>query len=136
MFNLKGLRAVNLLRVSTKRQSTQSENNEVDIPEQRKIISEFMEKNGIILVREPFIEGGVSGFKLKPDERDALRTIKALALGKQFDILIVYASDRIGRIADESPAVIRFLNDLAEPLHEINLGRFLCITESLLYSHL
>ncbi|MDD2445104.1 MAG: recombinase family protein [Candidatus Nanoarchaeia archaeon] len=114
MHELEGLKAISLLRVSSKKQGTKlnnNDNNEIDIPEQRKIINDFMEKNKITLFRE-FIEGGVSAFKLKPDERDALRTIKAMALNKQFNILIVYASDRIGRIADESPAVIRFLNDL------------------------
>lgn len=110
MNDLKGSKAVSLLRVSGKKQGTKLDNDEIDIPEQRKIIDEFITQNKMTLIKE-FIEGGISAFKLKPSERDALQTIKAMALNKQFDTLIVYNSDRIGRIADESPAVIRFLNE-------------------------
>lgn len=59
MHELEGLKAISLLRVSSKKQGTKldnNDNNEIDIPEQRKIINDFMEKNKITLFRE-FIEG-------------------------------------------------------------------------------
>ena len=69
-----------------------------------------MNKNQLILIKE-FTEGGISGYKTKMKDRDALVAIKKMALNKEFDVLIVYKSDRIGRTSDESPLVIKYLND-------------------------
>ncbi|MFA7689450.1 MAG: recombinase family protein [Bacilli bacterium] len=107
MKELAGLRAVSLLRVSTDKQTGKDDK---DIPTQRQLIREFIEKHELLLVRE-FIEAGVSGFKTKTKDRDALITIKEMALKKEFDVLVVYKSDRIGRISDESSVIVKFLND-------------------------
>lgn len=104
--NDKILRAVALYRAST-RQQIDKDNN--DIPTQKKIVRNFIWEKKWDLVRE-FVEGGISGYKISSNERDALQTIKAMAINKEFDILVVYMSDRLGRIADETPLVIRFLN--------------------------
>ncbi len=106
MLDLKGKKAVFLLRVSTEKQTTKNDN----ISDQRKLVNEFIEKEEMILIRE-FVEGGVSGFKVKVIDRDALTTIKRMADNKEFDVLVVYKSDRIGRTTDESPMVIRYLNE-------------------------
>ncbi len=87
--DLKGKRAVSLLRVSTEKQTTKDE----DIPSQRMLISEFVKREGVELIKE-FVEGGVSGFKTKIDSRDALKKIKDMADHKSFDLLIVYKSYR------------------------------------------
>lgn len=103
---MENTRAIALYRASTKQQ-TAKENN--DIPAQKQIVREFVFKQGWTLVRE-FTEGGISGFKISANKRDALQTIKAMAVNGEFDVLVVYMSDRIGRIADETPLVISFLN--------------------------
>jgi len=70
----------------------------------------WAEQNGWDRVDE-FCEAAVSGFKVSADNRDALVKIKAMAQRKEFDILGIYMSDRLGRIAHETPLVVSFLND-------------------------
>lgn len=48
---------------------------------------------------------GVSGHKVRAENRDKLQIIKELALKKQFDILLVFMFDRI---ADETPFVVEW----------------------------
>jgi len=107
VLNLKNLKAIALYRVSTIRQTS---GDDKDIPAQRELVTKFIKEHDMILVKE-FVEGGVSGFKTKVDNRDALVEIKRMANKKQFDVLIVYKSDRIGRTTDESPLVVKYLND-------------------------
>ena len=109
MFNIQGSRGISLCRVSTNRQTSMNENNEKDIPAQKELVRNFVEQEEVILVKE-FIEGGVSGFKTKMADRDALVIIKQMAINKEFDVLIVYKADRIGRTSDECPIIIQFLN--------------------------
>ena len=105
MFNVEGLKAISLVRASTSKQTTGEDK---DIPAQRELNDEFIEREGLIKFRE-FVEGGVSGFKVKVADRDALTKIKAMAEKKSFDVLVVYYSDRIGRSSEESPMVIKYL---------------------------
>lgn len=102
----KGLRAVALYRASTKQQTDRIND---DIPAQRSIVTDFINNNEWLLITE-FTEGGVSGFKTPINERDALVKIKEMAVKGEFDVLVTYMSDRIGRIANETPLVIDFLN--------------------------
>ena len=105
MNSLQFKKAVSLLRVSTDRQAVDD-----DIPSQRSLVNNFIEKQEMILVRE-FVEGGISGYKTKHEKRDALQTIKKMAENNEFEVLVVYKSDRIGRETTESPLAIKFLND-------------------------
>lgn len=98
-------RVVLLYRASTKKQ-TDSEN---DIPLQRDILKPWAESKGWEFTKE-FIEGGVSGYKVSATKRDAIIEIKAMAERKEFDILGIYMSDRLGRIAEETPLIVSFLN--------------------------
>jgi DNA invertase Pin-like site-specific DNA recombinase len=98
-------RAVLLYRASTKKQ-TDSEN---DIPLQRNILMPWAEGQGWDFTRE-FVEGGVLGFKVSAAKRDAIIEIKAMAERREFDILGIYMSDRLGRIAEETPLIVSFLN--------------------------
>lgn len=106
----KKLRVVILIRVSTKSQAVRKGGNkeELDIPDQRAVIMEHVNRNGWTVVRE-FVET-LSGFKVSANDRDALQTIKAMAENNEFDVLCIYYSDRLGRIEDETPLVISFLN--------------------------
>lgn len=107
MLELINKKAIALYRVSTEKQTSKEDK---DIPAQKELVHEFVNKNQLILIKE-FTEGGISGYKTKMKDRDALVAIKKMALNKEFDVLIVYKSDRIGRTSDESPLVIKYLND-------------------------
>jgi DNA invertase Pin-like site-specific DNA recombinase len=98
-------RVVLLYRASSKKQ-TDSEN---DIPLQRNILKPWAEQKGYEYIRE-FVEGGISGFKVSASKRDAIIEIKAMAERREFDILGIYMSDRLGRIAEETPLIVSFLN--------------------------
>ncbi len=106
-------RMVLLLRNSTKKQTEKKINDagkiEYDIPLQRDILTPWAERQGYVIVKE-FVEGGVSGFKVSAEKRDALVEIKAMANRGEFDVLGIYMSDRLGRIADETPLIVSYLN--------------------------
>jgi DNA invertase Pin-like site-specific DNA recombinase len=53
-------------------------------------------------------EDGVSGHKVRAENRDKLQIIKERAKQGKFDILLVFMFDRIGRIADETPFVVEW----------------------------
>ena len=103
-----GRRVLCLYRVSTDGQVTYNENNDADIPMQRRECRRFLERNGWILVHEER-EDGVSGHKVRAEKRDNIQAIKELAAAKKFDIFLVFMFDRIGRIADETPFVVEWL---------------------------
>lgn len=103
-----GRRVLCLYRVSTDKQVTYNENNEADIPMQRRDCRRFLEQHGWILVHEER-EDGISGHKVRAEKRDSIQTIKELAVAGKFDILLVFMFDRIGRIADETPFVVEWL---------------------------
>ena len=96
-----------LYRVSTDKQVDYDNNHEADIPMQRKACHRFADKMGWNIVHEEQ-EDGVSGHKVRAENRDKIQTIKELARKGKFDILLVFMFDRIGRIADETPFVVEW----------------------------
>ena len=99
-----------LYRVSTKRQvgGTQAGNSdESDIPMQRNACHEFAQRNHWTITNE-YYEKGVSGFKVSASKRDSIQDLKAAAEKREFDVLLVYMFDRIGRIDDETPFVVEW----------------------------
>ena len=96
-----------LYRVSTDKQVDHTDQNIADIPMQRKACHRFAEKMGWIIIHEEQ-EEGVSGHKVRAENRDKLQIIKEMALAHQFDIFLVFMFDRIGRIADETPFVVEW----------------------------
>ena len=96
-----------LYRVSTDKQVDYDNNNEADIPMQRKACHRFADKIGWTIVHEEQ-EDGVSGHKIRAENRDKIQAIKELARKGKFDILLVFMFDRIGRIADETPFVVEW----------------------------
>lgn len=97
-------RVYTLYRVSTKQQVDKAKD---DIPMQREACHEFAEKMGWTIGKE-FLEKGISGFKVSASNRDAIQDLKAAALNKEFDILLVFMFDRIGRIDDETPFIVEW----------------------------
>lgn len=93
-----------LYRVSTKKQVDKAKD---DIPMQKIACAEFAENNGWIIAKE-FYEKGVSGFKVSADDRDAIQDLKEAAVNREFDVLLVYMFDRLGRRDDETPFVVEW----------------------------
>ncbi len=97
-----------LYRVSTKKQVDKNDKNENDIPMQRKACHEFAEHQyGWNIVKE-FSETGISGYKVSAEDRDAIQELKEAASKNEFDVLLVFMFDRIGRIDDETPFVVEW----------------------------
>ncbi len=58
--------------------------------------------------RQGVFRKGVSGFKVSAEDRDAIQELKKAALNDEFDILLVYMFDRLGRRDDETPFVVEW----------------------------
>lgn len=79
-----------------------------DIPMQRQVCRGFSgRQDGWRIVRE-FCEKGISGFKVSAKDRDAIQELQRMALNKEFDILLVFMFDRLGRKDDETPFVVEW----------------------------
>lgn len=99
------LRVYVLYRVSTKKQVDKQKD---DIPMQRIACHSFSDgKEGWVITKE-FYEKGISGYKVSADDRDAIQELKEAALNKEFDVLLVYMFDRLGRIDSETPFVVEW----------------------------
>ncbi len=118
------LRVVILLRASSKKQTDRE--HDFDIPQQKSILVPFVEQQGWQLVRT-FTEGGVSGFKVSASKRDAIQDIKKMADNKEFDRLVIYMSDRLGRIADETPLIVSYLNNKGIEVFSYTEGIISCV---------
>lgn len=105
-----------LYRVSTKGQVDKD-----DIPMQKTSCREFAERNGWTILKE-FQEKGVSGFKVSATQRDAIQDLKTAAENKEFDILLVFMFDRIGRIDDETPFVVEWFIKHGIEVWSVNEG--------------
>jgi site-specific DNA recombinase len=96
-------RVWNLYRVSTDRQVEKD-----DIPMQKTACRSFIDsKQDWTLARE-FSELGVSGFKKSAAQRDKLEQIRQGAINKEFDVLLVWMYDRLGRKHEETPFVVEW----------------------------
>jgi DNA invertase Pin-like site-specific DNA recombinase len=96
-----------LYRVSTKKQI----DTEDDIPMQRTACHNYVANKPEWEITSELYEKGISGWKTKVDDRDALNEIKEAAIQSKFDILLVFMLDRLGRREDESPLVVSFLHE-------------------------
>lgn len=94
-----------LYRVSTKKQVDKNEN---DIPMQKTACHEFAGRQEDWVILREFSEKGISGYKVSAQDRDAIQDLKEAALKDEFDILLVFMFDRIGRIDDETPFVVEW----------------------------
>ncbi len=106
-----------LYRVSSKQQL-----HDDDIPMQRAECKKFIEKFQDWSLEYEYVEKAISGFKMHIKDRDVLMEIMQDAQNKEFDILVVYMSDRIGRKEDEIPAYVAGLNNLGIEIWSVNEG--------------
>ncbi len=97
-------RVLCLYRVSTKGQVDKKD----DIPMQRRECMEFIEHQPEWTFIGERLEKGVSGFKVSTDKRDAIIEIRQMAERKQFDVLLVFMFDRLGRREDETPFLVQW----------------------------
>ena len=107
-----------LYRVSTKGQVDKN-----DIPLQKKSCRDFAEHQPGWIIRKEFQEKGISGFKISADDRDAVQELKKAAENKEFDILLVFMFDRIGRIDNETPFVVEWFINHGIEVWSVNEGQ-------------
>lgn len=119
-----------LYRVSTKGQVNADE----DIPMQRNACHRYVENKSNWKITKELYERGVSGWKKSATDRDELVQIKEGAVKGEFDILLIFMSDRLGRKKDESPFIIEFLSKNGVTVHSVNEGELRSVehTDSLI----
>ena len=98
-------RVYTLYRVSTAKQVDVAKD---DIPMQRIACHEFTDRQQDWEILREFEEKGVSGFKVSAEKRDAIQDLKEAALAREFDVLLVFMFDRLGRIENETPFVLQW----------------------------
>lgn len=79
-----------------------------DIPMQRIACREYASTHPDWEITEEISEKGVSGYKVSTNERDAIIEIKKKAIAGEFDVLLVFMFDRLGRREDETPFVVQW----------------------------
>ena len=96
-------RVICLYRVSTAGQVDHD-----DIPMQRLACREYAASHPDWEIVDEISEKGISGYKISTNARDAIIEIKNRATLRQFDVLLVFMFDRIGRRDDETPFVVQW----------------------------
>ena len=96
-------RVVCLYRVSTLGQVDHD-----DIPMQKQACREYARTHPDWEIVKEVSEKGVSGYKVSTNSRDAIVEIKKMAMAEQFDVLLVFMFDRLGRRDDETPFVVQW----------------------------
>ena len=81
---------------------------------QKNSCHEFVKNKPDWIITNELYEKGVSGWKKTVNERDEMAILKEGALNKEFDVLLVFMFDRLGRREDETPVMVNFLiqNDI------------------------
>lgn len=106
-----------LLRVSSKQQL-----HDDDIPVQRAEAEGYIAKQSEWVFDKEYIEKAVSAYKNGVEDREVLQEILADAKTKQFDVLLTYMSDRIGR-QEEYSFYVATLNQLGIEVWTIKDGQ-------------
>ena len=108
-----------LLRVS----SNQQLEADGDLSLQRQIVKEYVEKHpDWELDSKEYFEGGVSGYKNSVSDRDALQEAYRDAERKEFDVLVTYKDDRVGRKLWEVCIYIMGLKSLGVDIYTVKDG--------------
>ena len=110
--------AYTLYRVSTSGQVIKD-----DIPMQKEACHQYAEEKGWHIEKE-FYEKGVSGFKVSADDRDQIQDLLRAAKNKEFDVLLIYKLDRLGRIEHETPLVLQAFINLGVDVLPQTAGRY------------
>lgn len=92
------------------------------IPMQKQACREFAAHQRGWVIKKEFQEQGVSGFKISANDRDAVQELKTAALKKEFDVLLVFMFDRLGRIDNETPFVVEWFIKNGIEVWSVNEG--------------
>ena len=117
-------RAFCLYRVSLTRQADRhySDGKETaDIPMQKEACRQFCQDHGWEIVNS-YTETGVSAYKNATFERDAIKTVFEEAKKGNFDILLIYAIDRLSRRDFELPLLVSKLKEIGIRIWSIQEG--------------
>lgn len=106
-----------LLRVSSRQQL-----HDDDIPVQRAEAEQYIAKQPDWIFDREYMEKAVSAYKNSVEDREVLQQILADAREKQFDVLLTYMSDRIGR-QEEYSFYVATLNQLGIEVWTIRDGQ-------------
>lgn len=112
-------RVLCLYRVSTKGQVDPKD----DIPVQRRECMAFIERQKDWVYLGERLEKGVSGYKVSVNKRDVLMEIKGMAERHEFEVLLVFMFDRLGRREDETPFLVEFFIKQGIEVWSVNEGR-------------
>lgn len=111
-----------LLRVS----SDQQLDADGDLYVQRKIVQEYIKKQEAwIWDGKEYFEGSKSAYKNMSSDREILQLILNDAKRKEFDILVLYKDDRIGRLMWDTSVYIMNLKEAGVDVYTVKDG---CIT--------
>lgn len=114
-----------LLRVS----SNQQLEADGDLSIQRQILLDYIQKReDWTLDAKEYFEGSKSAYKNKAQQRDILQEILKDAKNSEFDILVPYKDDRVGRLMWDTPAYIMSLKAFGIDVFTVKDG---CITPEL-----
>lgn len=110
-----------LYRVSTAKQVDVTKD---DIPMQKIACHEFTERQRDWEIVKEFEEKGISGFKVSAEKRDAIiQDLKEAAMKHEFDILLVFMFDRLGRIENETPFVLQWFAEHGIEVWSVHEGQ-------------
>ena len=108
-----------LLRVS----SDQQLEADGDLSIQRKILVEYIQKHDDwILDEKEYFEGSKSAYKNTASQREVLQEILQDARNREFDILVPYKDDRVGRLMWDTPLYIMSLKGLGVDVYTVKDG--------------
>lgn len=108
-----------LLRVS----SDQQLDADGDLSVQRKILIEYIQKHeDWSLDEKEYFEGSKSAYKNTASQREVLQEILQDAKNKEFDILVPYKDDRVGRLMWDTPVYIMTLKNLGVDVYTVKDG--------------
>lgn len=108
-----------LLRVSSEQQLE----SDGDLTVQREIVLEYVKTHpDWILDKKEYFEGGVSGYKNSVADREILQEAYRDAANGEYDILVVYKDDRIGRRMWEIGGYIMSLKSLGVDIYTVKDG--------------
>lgn len=108
-----------LLRVS----SSQQLDADGDLSTQRQIILEHIKQHDDWeLDQKEYFEGGISGYKNSVSDRDVLQEALQDAKNKEYNILVVYKDDRLGRRMLEVPLYIVELKQAGVDIYTVKDG--------------
>ena len=113
-------RVYTLYRVSTAQQVDIVKD---DIPMQRIACHEFAKRQGDWVIAKEFEEKGISGYKVSASKRDAIQDLKEAAMKNEFDILLVFMFDRLGRIEYETPFILQWFVEHGIEAWSVNEGQ-------------